>query len=38
MANELSVTGQKKVGTLMKEFNKKFQYLGLRLYYPQDKK
>ena len=23
MANELSVTGQKKVGTLMKEFNKK---------------
>ena len=38
MANELSVTGQKKVGTLMKEFNKKFQYLGLRLYYPQAKK
>ena len=36
--NELSVTGAKKVGTLMKDFNKSFPYLGLRLYYPQAKK
>ena len=36
--NELSITGQKKVGTLMKEFTKKFPYLGLRLYRPESKK
>ena len=36
--NELSVTGAKKVGTLMKDFNESFPYLGLRLYYPQAKK
>ena len=38
MAIELSVTGQKKVGTLMDEFNKRFPYLGLRLYRPEAKK
>ena len=31
-SNELSVTGNKKVETLMKEFTKKFPYLHLRLY------
>lgn len=31
-AVELSVTGNKKIGTLMKEFNKKFPYLVLGLY------
>lgn len=31
-AIEISVTGQKKVGTLMNEFNQKFPYLGLRIY------
>ena len=36
-AIEMSVTGQKKVGTLMREFNKRFPYLGLRLYYPEAK-
>lgn len=36
-AIEMSVTGQKKVGTLMNEFNKKFPYLGLRLYSPEVK-
>ena len=30
---ELSVTGNKKIGTLMKEFNKKFPYLRLGIYY-----
>jgi len=30
---ELSVTGNKKVGTLMREFNKKFPYLRLGIYY-----
>lgn len=28
--NDLSVTGNKKIGTLMKEFNKKFPYLRLK--------
>lgn len=37
MAIEISVTGQKKVRTLMTEFNKKFPYLGLRLYSPEAK-
>lgn len=37
MAIEISVTGQKKVRTLMTEFNKKFPYLGLRLYRPEAK-
>ena len=32
-AVELSVTGNKKIGTLMKEFNKKFPYLRLGIYY-----
>ena len=30
---ELSVTGNKKIGTLQKEFNKKFPYLRLKLCY-----
>ena len=30
---ELSVTGNKKIGTLMKEFNKKFPYLRLGIFY-----
>ncbi len=30
--SEISVTGNKKIGTLMKEFNKKFPYLVLGLY------
>ena len=30
---ELSVTGNKKIGTLMKEFNKKFPYLRLKICY-----
>ena len=38
MAAEISVTGQKKVGTLMTEFNERFPYLGLRLYQPEAKK
>ena len=33
----MSVTGQKKVGTLMREFNARFPYLGLRLYSPEVK-
>ena len=32
-AVELSVTGNKKIGTLMKEFNKKFPYLRLKICY-----
>ena len=32
MAKEISVTGQKKVGTLMREFNALYPYLGIRLY------
>jgi len=32
-SSELSVTGNKKIGTLMKEFNKKFPYLRLGIYY-----
>ncbi|MDD6642346.1 MAG: hypothetical protein PUE55_07115 [Bacteroidales bacterium] len=32
-ATELSVTGNKKIDTLRKEFNKKFPYLRLGLYY-----
>ena len=32
-ALELSVSGNKKIGTLQKEFNKKFPYLRLGLYY-----
>lgn len=31
--NDLSVTGNKKIGTLMKEFNKKFPYLRLKICY-----
>lgn len=30
---EISVTGNKKIGTLQKEFNKKFPYLRLGLFY-----
>lgn len=30
---EISVTGNKKIGTLMKEFNKKFPYLRLGIFY-----
>lgn len=30
---EMSVTGNKKIGTLMKEFNKKFPYLRLKICY-----
>jgi hypothetical protein len=30
---ELSVTGNKKIGTLMKDFNKKFPYLRLGIFY-----
>ena len=37
MAIEINVTGQKKVRTLMAEFNKKFPHLGLRLYSPEAK-
>jgi hypothetical protein len=37
-AIEISVTGQKKVGTLMREFNERFPYLGLRLYSSEVKK
>ena len=32
-AVELSVTGNKKIGTLMKEFNKQFPYIRLGIYY-----
>lgn len=32
-ANEISVSGNKKIGTLQKEFNKKFPYLRLSIYY-----
>ena len=32
-STELSVTGNKKIGTLMKEFNKKFPYLRLKICY-----
>ena len=37
-AIKISVTGQKKVGTLMNEFNKRFPYMGLRLYSSEVKK
>lgn len=30
---EISVTGNKKIGTLMKEFNKKFPYIRLGIFY-----
>ena len=33
IVTELSVSGNKKIGTLQKEFNKKFPYLRLGLYY-----
>lgn len=33
VATEMSVTGNKKIGTLMKEFNKKFPYLRLKICY-----
>ena len=33
IATEMSVTGNKKIGTLMKEFNKKFPYLRLKICY-----
>lgn len=32
-ATELTVTGNKKIGTLMKEFNKRFPYLRLKICY-----
>lgn len=32
-STELTVSGNKKIGTLMKEFNKKFPYLGLQICY-----
>ena len=32
-ATEISVTGNKKIGTLMKEFNKKFPFLRLGIFY-----
>ena len=32
-ATEISVSGNKKIGTLQKEFNKKFPYLRLGIYY-----
>ena len=32
-STEISVTGNKKIGTLMKEFNKKFPYLRLGIFY-----
>lgn len=32
-ATEISVTGNKKIGTLMKDFNKKFPYLRLGIFY-----
>ena len=32
-ATEISVSGNKKIGTLQKEFNKKFPYIRLGLYY-----
>lgn len=31
--NEISVSGNKKIGTLQKEFNKKFPYIRLGIYY-----
>lgn len=31
--SELTVSGNKKIGTLQKEFNKKFPYLRLGIYY-----
>ena len=37
-ANELSVTGNKKIGTLMKEFNKKFPYLNIWIGYSYARK
>ena len=33
IATEMSVTGNKKIGTLMKEFNQKFPYLHLKICY-----
>ena len=32
-SNEISVTGNKKIGTLMKEFNKQFPFIRLGVYY-----
>lgn len=32
-ANEISVTGNKKIGTLQKEFNKKFPFIRLGIFY-----
>lgn len=32
-ATEISVSGNKKIGTLMKEFNKKFPFIRLGIYY-----
>lgn len=32
-ATEISVTGNKKIGTLMKEFNKKFPYIRIGIFY-----
>lgn len=32
-ATEISVTGNKKIGTLQKEFNKKFPYIRLGIFY-----
>ena len=36
-ATEISVTGNKKIETLRKEFNKKFPYLQIRICYPAAK-
>lgn len=33
VATEISVTGNKKIGTLMKEFNKRFPYIRLGIFY-----
>ncbi len=36
-SNELSVTGNKKVETLMKEFNKQFPFIRINIYSPAEK-
>ena len=38
VVTELSVSGNKKIGTLMKEFNKKFPYLRLKICYSYARK
>lgn len=37
-STEISVTGNKKIETLKKEFNKKYPYLSIRICYPYAKK